>query len=332
MERTAPPPAPAPVDTSVTQLAPSPPASGIRRLVPLPARKLLRRHLPARLRARLSPATPWSIRVATAGSPLDVRSADTRPVLDAATVDEHGIGLAADPFAVRTDQGWTVLFEVIQRGALHGVIAAASSSDLHHWDYHGVVLAEPFHLSYPSLVEEDGERFLVPESSFDGSVRLYRARSFPHDWVLDTVLLRGRPFKDATIERRDGRWWMFVEASATHTNDELLLFWADALRGPWHEHPGSPICRDAGAARPAGRLLDLDGRLLRVAQDCERWYGERVVAAEIDELTTTRYHERRLDTPLLAASGEGWNATGMHHLDAHAGDDGSWVCFVDGKA
>ena len=34
--------------------------------------------------------------------------------------------------------------------------------------------------------------------------------------------------------------------------------------------------------------------------------------------------------PTLGPSGTGWNASGMHHLDAHSRDDESWIACVDG--
>ena len=33
----------------------------------------------------------------------------------------------------------------------------------------------------------------------------------------------------------------------------------------------------------------------------------------------------------MQGSGQGWNATGMHHLDAWQLDDGVWLAAVDGN-
>ncbi len=53
---------------------------------------------------------------------------------------------------------------------------------------------------------------------------------------------------------------------------------------------------------------------------------------EITELTTKRYHEREVnESPVLKASGVGWNASGMHHIDPHLLDDGRWIACVDGQ-
>jgi hypothetical protein len=33
---------------------------------------------------------------------------------------------------------------------------------------------------------------------------------------------------------------------------------------------------------------------------------------------------------MLSASGRGWNAGGMHHVDVHRLEDGYWLACVDG--
>ena len=75
----------------------------------------------------------------------------------------------------------------------------------------------------------------------------------------------------------------------------------------------------------------VDGRLFRFAQDCHPFYGQRVRAFEIMELTVTSYREHpAADGPILCESHQGWNAAGMHHLDAHRLEDGRCFASVDG--
>ncbi len=82
---------------------------------------------------------------------------------------------------------------------------------------------------------------------------------------------------------------------------------------PWTEHPESPIIiGDANIARPGGRVIILDHRIVRYTQDDDPTYGNQVRAFEITELTTTSYEEKEVpESPILEASGNGWNAEGM---------------------
>jgi hypothetical protein len=128
----------------------------------------------------------------------------------------------------------------------------------------------------------------------------------------------------------EGAWWMFANGGPPVNNNTLDLYFADDLRGPWTKHPQSPLNTSRSEARPAGRVIQFDGRIFRLGQDCHPAYGTAVRAFEVTELTRTRYAERRIDPPLLGPSGQGWNADGMHQLDAHRLEDGSWIAAVDG--
>ena len=49
-------------------------------------------------------------------------------------------------------------------------------------------LERDYHFSYPMVFEHDGDVFMVPESALNGTVELYRATRFPHEWTLEKVL------------------------------------------------------------------------------------------------------------------------------------------------
>jgi hypothetical protein len=215
-------------------------------------------------------------------------------------------------------------------GSKKGVIALATSRDGFRWSYRRVVLEEPFHLSYPYVFEAGSEYFMVPETAAAGSIRLYRADPFPERWVFVTDLVTGPVHLDNSVFHREGRWWLFTE-TGPHCGT-LRLFHAKELMGPWSEHPKSPIVTaDSRIARPAGRIVSMSDRLLRFAQDCRSSYGTNVHAVEIKRITVRDYDEAEIDRqPILAGSGHGWNRSGMHHLDAHELDDGSWLACVDG--
>jgi len=86
-------------------------------------------------------------------------------------------------------------------------------------------------------------------------------------------------------------------------SDELCLFFADALMGPWTPHRGNPVLSDVRRARPAGTLFYEEGRLIRPSQDCGKAYGYALVFSEVLTLSETEYEERqigRLDPGLVA--------------------------------
>jgi hypothetical protein len=135
---------------------------------------------------------------------------------------------------------------------------------------------------------------------------------------------------DSSIVRFDGKWWMYTSSAAE--GSALQLYYADDLMGPWNEHPSSPVVRVQGnIARPGGRVLAYDSRLIRYQQDLDPTWNHQLWAFEVTELTTTAYKERRLSTdPILGASGSGWNEKAMHHIDPHEIGENRWIASVDG--
>jgi hypothetical protein len=277
----------------------------------------------------------WSIGIFAGKTPLELASAPqaSNPVLTAESVSDIRATLVADPFMVREQGTWHMFFEVMNAQTEKGEIGLASSTNGIDWHYRQIVLREPFHLSYPYTFLWNGAYYMVPESYQANSVRLYKAEQFPTRWLFVKTLLDGDAFVDPTLFHFGDHWWLFADISRPpFFAGTLRLFHADRLEGPWVEHPGSPIVQDnPHIARPAGRVLALDGKVFRYTQDCCPEYGTRVRAFEITELTLESYREQPMDLfPALQASGQSWNKSGMHHVDAHQIGPGQWIACVDG--
>lgn len=306
--------------------------------------------LPRRLAVRLArlfgiaPAAPppaperqdkhlWTIGLLEGPSPLALASARVpQPILRGEAVQGVDAAFVADPFLVPDAHGAWLFFELYNTDRAKGEIGVARTDDWRTFTGARVVLRQDVHLSYPCVFTHEGAWYMIPETHEARAVRLYRASAFPDGWELVATLLEGAVMADATPLLHDGRWYLFVDASPAKRHETLRLYHADALTGPWTEHPASPLLEGAPThARPAGKLVRHDGRLYRFAQDCVPHYGMAVRAFEVRRLDATGYAEVpvALDPP-LAGSGAGWNAAGMHHVDAHPRADGSWVAVTDG--
>jgi hypothetical protein len=254
------------------------------------------------------------------------------PAIGPEAVSDVPARFVADPFMLEMNGSWHMFFEVMNGRTDIGEIGLAVSRDAVRWTYQSIVLREPFHLSYPYVFTWDGHVFMIPETHQAGAVRLYRADPFPWTWRFIGALVEGPYLVDASPFRSGDRWWMFAETNPDLSCDTLRLYSSRALDGGWREHPASPIVLgNAHIARPAGRIVVDDERIVRFAQDCDPAYGLSVNAFEVLEITATTYRERPLTPgPLLGAGPFRWNRHGMHHIDAHRCDDGSWLACVDG--
>jgi hypothetical protein len=272
----------------------------------------------------------WGIAIYTGDSPVRLRphpATGDQPVLTASDIHDVRASFIADPFIWRSGSSWHLFFEILEKGSGRGVIGVATSPDGIVWRYQREVLREPFHLSYPLIVEDCGRLFMIPECAKSGFVRLYSTTNFPFDWVHECNLLEG-PFRDPSVFRHGDHWWMFV----TDEGRNLRLFSSPVLAGPWAEHPASPVVRDSPRhGRSGGRPVEWQGGIIRFAQDGSDGYGTRVWAFRIDELDKDRYRETEIEGgPVIGSSGSGWHADGMHQVDAHELSSGNWIAAVDG--
>lgn len=249
------------------------------------------------------------------------------PIITAQDIIGPKGAIAADPFALQVDGRWFVFFELMTTSSPHAVIAAASSVDLVNWTSLGVVLEQSHHLSYPFVFEHEGEIFMMPESKKARQVTIYRAEAFPYRWKKVKTLLHGR-YCDASMVCFEKRYWLFVGWQSY----SLCVFYASHPLGPWKRHAW-PFVRlySKGSARPGGRPLLIDGKLIRFGQDNRQNYGHSLRAWEVTTLTPTWFSEKLLcEETMLSASGQGWNALGMHHIDIHQRGPQDFLAFVDG--
>jgi len=287
----------------------------------------------------IPPPTPvrdeWSIAIYRGLSPFCLKQTSLlhKPVLSKNDVADVPAEYVADPFMIRVKGTWYMFFEVLNLQSKKGEIALATSADARRWAYQQVVLKEPFHLSYPYVFEWHNELFMVPETFETNTIRLYKGDPFPLRWSYVKTLISGKDYVDPSLVQYRDRWWLFA-SSGLHTfrAENLHLFSANNLIGPWQEHPCSPVIRgNMKIARPGGRVIIYQNRLIRFTQDCSETYGRQVHAFEVTELTPDRYVERMVcEEPILKPAKHGWNEMGMHHIDAHQLPDGSWLACVDG--
>ena len=226
----------------------------------------------------------------------------------------------ADPCVLTRGERHYLFIEQIPPGTSKGHLAVMEINAGCITGAPEIILEKPYHLSHPFVFEWETEIYMVPESSANESVDLYRCTGFPTQWEFCRTIMRGVRAVDTTLLEHGGRWWMFVSLAdhkGATTRDELFLF---SSRSPvdesWQAHPLNPIVADARRARPAGRIVRQDGKLVRPAQDCSHRYGYGIRMMEILALDEERYQELE-----IASYTPNWdpNVVGMHTIDRAEG-------------
>jgi hypothetical protein len=232
----------------------------------------------------------------------------------------------ADPFGIERDGVLTVFVEAfdyrVRRGEIHFYQYDADDALIDK----GVALIEPVHLSYPSLIKDGGELYMLPEGYKSGGLTLYRCVRFPDVWE-PVQQIMDVPAIDATVVKHGDRWWAFyaLPGPADRAMRELHVAWSDSLKGPWTPHTANPVRTGFEASRPGGTAFVHDGALHLPVQDCSTTYGAAVNLLRIDVLTPEAFETRPVKrfepTGLLADHEDGF------HTLSGMGD----VTFVDVK-
>lgn len=237
----------------------------------------------------------------------------------------------ADPFPIQVAGRNYIFFEELPYGADRAHISVVEVDREGRASKPQRALERDYHLSYPFLVEEDGELYMIPETGQNRTVEVYRCVEFPTKWKLERTLLSGVFCCDATLHRAaDGRgaprWWMFANSASfgDGINDELHLFGSDSLLGDWKPHRRNPVKSDVRSARPAGRLFEHGGGLYRPGQICTPLYGAGIALHRVERLTDDEFVEReekRIQPlpPAIARFGGVDSVLGIHTIN-RAGD------------
>ena len=218
----------------------------------------------------------------------------------------------ADPFLFAWHNHVWLFFEGMykgrgDRGIARGVIGCLRY-DRDGWSYQGVVLEEPYHLSYPQVFEDNGVVYMIPETAQAGEVVLYEAVDFPMGWRKKAVLIQGK-YVDSTIFHKEGEYYIVTTPDDNRSCAELWR--AASLVGPWEKHPASDkVSSSPALRRNGGAVYKEAGHIYRIAQDCDGGYGKRLYRVPVLDVSQDSYSE---GAPDLLSDAISWPQPGMHH-------------------
>ena len=136
---------------------------------------------------------------------------------------------------------------------------------------------------------------MVPESTQNKTVELYRCVEFPDRWEFVKELLSDVNAADSTVFELNGMWWMYTSIrSIGRIYDELSLYYADTPLGPWQPHPLNPLQTTVAGGRCGGAPFIHRGCVYRAAQNGARRYGYSLQIREIVTLTPDAWEEREV--------------------------------------
>lgn len=205
----------------------------------------------------------------------------------------------ADPFVICEQGRYIIFIEEYSYASGRGHLAVLQPDTNGRYQQSQVILRTPYHLSYPFVFKHEGIYYMIPETKSQKVIQIYRSKDFPLKWEFVTNLMEDVAAADSTVAYYSNKWWLFTSIDKLNNPavsfGELFLFYTDDLfSGNWKSHPQNPIITDISQSRPAGKIFEHEGRLIRPAQDCSGGYGKAVNLNLIVTLNETDYEEKNI--------------------------------------
>lgn len=148
-----------------------------------------------------------------------------------------------------------------------------------------IVIDTPTHMSYPFVFKYLDEYYMIPETGAAHHIALYKAKSFPGTWELDTILLDNVVYRDSTIIPDNNGMFKVLSYKQEGTNrfnmkNTFTVFQLDMKEKRLTKI--SEFLDKKQNNRPAGPCFINGGGLFRVSQKCNRAYGEAMYVYEIN--------------------------------------------------
>ena len=184
------------------------------------------------------------------------------------------------------------------------------------------VLVKDYHLSYPFIFKENSEIFMIPETSENRRLEIYKCVEFPNSWELYSTAFEGEILFDTTLYKdNDNQLWLFTNKQShpdAPVDSELYIYKIDSLKlNKIESHKLNPVMINAEVARGGGSIFRKNDKLYRPSQcNIDGIYGKYLNINEIIELNLNEYKEKRIKTikPDFQP-----NLISIHHLDQKSG-------------
>lgn len=205
----------------------------------------------------------------------------------------------ADPFILlMTDDYIFILVEEFLYSCNRGRISRLKVNR-HTWKLEQIdpVIEQETHLSFPAYYREGGKVYIYPENTLSGKLTLFE---YDEDSGIATKVrdLSDYPLADAVLWKLEGRDVILATTAPNDSGRKLDIY---PYSSETDAAPVDSIAFKTKVARNAGVPFHAQGRTIRPAQDCTRFYGGCVVLQDmVVENGEVAFKEiRRLHSPLF---------------------------------
>ena len=206
----------------------------------------------------------------------------------------------ADPFLYKHENSLYVIFENYSYKTRRGKISAAKVIEEKTGKYSVTDVQDVFdfnyHLSYPHIIDEDGQLYLIPETYQNKRLEVYRCIHFPGKWELYATAFKGEEIVDTTYFRDEkGDKWLFINKGCSF-DSELHIYKIDSLKlENITAHRLNPVILDCRKARSGGAIFKLNNEYYRPSQiNTYDIYGRGLQISKIRKLTLDEFEDENV--------------------------------------
>ena len=202
----------------------------------------------------------------------------------------------ADPFVINNkDQAYVFVEDFFYKDNKGRIsVIKVTKND---YEFLGVVLEEDFHLSFPYVFKDDDSFYMVPETSANCEIRLYKSKNFPFEWEYEKTLMSNVDAADTMLFKCESKWFMLTNICSANIRDhqsELHIFYSDDLKSDnWLPiSKGNPVIFDSQKARNGGFFVN-ESKLYRVSQSHGKAHYGKLRVNEVVRISEEEYLKKK---------------------------------------
>jgi hypothetical protein len=187
----------------------------------------------------------------------------------------------ADPFILNTDEEYIYLLaeEYVVSQSKGRIVKLIIKRNNYRLVSTTVVLELDTHLSFPAIIKDNGSFYFYPESAHNGKLTLYKYNEKSCSAEEDSTLSNNSMTDGIIVKYNDNCYLFSTDKKTDGKYMQLNVYQSDSWNGQYVII--NKILFSENCARNAGNWFQLDGELIRPAQDCTRFYGNGIVFQEV---------------------------------------------------
>lgn len=184
----------------------------------------------------------------------------------------------ADPFLFKYEGKTYIFAEIYDYKLRNGTIGYTiiENGQISNWKQ---VIIEDYHLSYPYIFVNNGEIYIIPESSDSNSLYVYKAINFPDCWIKEKEIKKGIKLVDTTLFEFKNSIYAFTTEIVNYESQKHCLLELDNFD---IINVIEINILESKESRMAGSVFAFNNELIKICQDCKEQYGGGLIFKRFD--------------------------------------------------